>query len=103
MPKIKRDRITSTQFDTALLEEITHCRTLNVPTNSVSSAASFTLMVRKRLYGADCKLTEATNAALSRLIADAKAERAQHEIEERERQKQAQRRVILPGDQRFRN
>lgn len=102
----KKNRITATQFDIALAEEIAHARNMNVPTNSVSGAAAFVLMLRKRLYGPDCKLLDATNEAMSRLMRDAQAERAQYELEEQERRRQAQQakpRVIVPGDPRFQN
>lgn len=103
MPKVKRDRITATQFDTALTEQINYARSMNIRVNEVSVGTMFAMMLRKRLYGGDNKLSQTANEVVSRLMQDAKAERAQYELEEKERQRQSESHIITPGDSRFRH
>lgn len=102
MPDIQKSRVTTNQFDTALMEEIAHARNMNVQTNMVSNACMFALMLRKRLYG-DVKAQPGALETISRLMEDAKAARAEHEIRQREAARQSEQRIIAPGDPRFRN
>ena len=102
MFKVQKLRITTNQFDQALTEEITHARGMNIPTNMVSNAVMFSLMLRKRLYG-DVKMTDGAATVVSRLMNDAKAERAEYDIRQKEAQRQQEQRVIVPGDPRYRN
>ena len=102
MFKVQKLRVTTNQFDQALIEEITHARGMNNPTNLVSNAVMFSLMLRKRLYG-DVKMTDAAATSVSRLMNDAKAERAEYEIRQKEAARQQEQRVIIPGDPRYRN
>jgi adenosyl cobinamide kinase/adenosyl cobinamide phosphate guanylyltransferase len=105
MAKVQKSRITANQFDQALIEEITHARAMNVQTNMVSNAVMFSLMLRKRLYG-DVKMIDGVSTVVARLMNDAKAERAEYEIRQKEaarQQEQQRNRVIIPGDPRFRN
>jgi hypothetical protein len=102
MAKVQKSRVTANQFDQGLVEEITHARGINVTTNMVSNAVMFSLMVRKRLYG-DVKMTDSASTVVSRLMQDAKAERAEYEIRQKEAARQQEQRVIIPGDPRFRN
>jgi hypothetical protein len=102
MTEAKKSRITANQFDQALMEEIAHARNMNVQTNMVSNACMFALMLRKRLYG-EVKPVAAVSEAVTRLMQDAKAERAKYELRQQEAARQAEQRVIVPGDPRFRN
>ena len=67
MSKVQKLRVTANQFDQALTEEITHARGMNIPTNMVSNAVMFSLMLRKRLYG-DVKMTDGAATVVSRLV-----------------------------------
>ena len=102
MFKVQKLRITKNQFDQAIAEEITHARGMNIPTNMVSNAVMFSLMLRKRLYG-DVKMIDSTATVVSRLMNDAKAERAEYDIRQKEAARQQEQRVIVPGDPRYRN
>lgn len=102
MAKVQKSRVTANQFDQALIEEIAHARGMNVQANMVSNAVMFTLMLRKRVYG-DVKMTDGASTVVSRLMNDAKAERAEYEIRQKEAVRQQEQRVIVPGDPRYRN
>ena len=102
MFKVQKLRVTTNQFDQALTEEIAHARGMNVQTNMVSNAVMFSLMLRKRLYG-DVKMLDSASTIVARLMNDAKAERAEYEIRQKEAARQQEQRVIVPGDPRYRN
>lgn len=99
--KKERARATALQFEQALLEQINHARSMNVPVNAVSSAAMFTLLVGDRLYGsrqANQRTTE-FNDTLAKLVSDARDERARERAEAQRAQAQQtlnKPRVILP-------
>jgi hypothetical protein len=101
--KITKTRLTANQFDRSLAEEIHHARMMNIPVNAISSAVMFTLMVRKRLYGTDAKLSGELNTVVGQLMKDAKEARAIEELNQQAQQKQQEARLIVPGDPRFRN
>ena len=100
MAKGQKDRVTVNQFDIALTEEIQHARGMHVQTNMVSNAAMFALMLRKRLYG-EVKMVAAASAVVTRLMEDAKVERAEYELQQREAARRAERKIVLPGEPRF--
>jgi len=85
--KIKnRDHVTAAQFETALIEEVRKAQGMNIPRNSISSVVAFCLMFESRLFGPrdPKKRTASFNAMVSGVIEDAKVERAQAELKERE-------------------
>lgn len=99
----QKDRITANQFDQALMEQISHVRSMNINVIELSSATMYTLMVRKRLYG-DAKMSAGPSQAISRVVEDAKVARATFEMQQKQQQEAAQqderqpeRRIILPG------
>ena len=101
MPKARKERFTANQFDIAMMEEITHARGMNVSVNMVSNAAMFAMMIRKRLFGKEAKMSATVSAVVTRLMEDAKAERAEYELRRQEEAKRAERQVLMPGDPRF--
>lgn len=103
--KRQKDRVTAAQFDQALLEEIQQKRGLNIPVNALSSAVTFCVMVQNRLFGvrlAD-KRTATFNEAFKQLMEDAQVERAQHKLQQEEAARQADNKIVMPGQRGFRS
>jgi hypothetical protein len=95
----QKDRVTVAQFDQALMEQISHVRSMNVNVIELASCTMYTLMVRKRLFG-ELKLARGPSEAIGRLMEDAKIARAQYEMQAQEtakRQERQERRIIVPG------
>jgi hypothetical protein len=97
--KRQKTRVTANQFDQALVEQIEHARGMNIPINAVMSAAAFTELAGKRLFGErdQAKRSVAVRTALSKLMEDARVERAQWQMEQDRLRKQQESRIILPN------
>ena len=94
--KKPKDRITAAQFDQALMEQISHVRSMNVNVIELCSCTMYTLMVRKRLFG-ELNLARVPSETIGRLMEDAKVARAQYEMQAQDAAKRQERRIIVPG------
>lgn len=97
-PKVLKRRITATQFDIAVAEEIRHAQGMNIPKNSISSVASFCVLVGNRLFGqrGHEQRTDEFNKLFQQVMVDAQIERAEYETHEREQRRQQESRIVLP-------
>jgi len=101
--KAPKDRATATQIEKALCEEIAHARGMNVPVNMLSNAASFTLLVLKRLWGGQRVMSQELQAVYEALRQEAVEERKRIQAEQAEQYQKEQSRVIVPGGDPRRN
>lgn len=94
----QKERVTLNQFDTALMEQIGHVRSMNVNVIELSMSVMFSLMLRKRIFG-DVKPAPTQAAAITRVMEDAKVARATFEMQQQQQDaaKKQERRIIVPG------
>lgn len=97
--KHPKSKFTANQLDQALVEEIELKRKMRFPVNAISSAAMFCDMVIQRLCGPRemSKRSAVFQETFTRLIEDAKVERAEYTMKERQQRVDNQRRIIVPG------
>jgi len=98
----KSKRVTANQFDTALLEQIAHAKGMNVSPNVISHAVTFCVLVGNRLYGErrqDAR-SEAFKTAFQQVFEDARVERAEYAMKERQQKIDSERRIVVPGQSR---
>lgn len=99
----QKERITANQFDQALLEQINHYRGMNVHKNSLAASVCFADLLAKKIFGFRAPATRSPEfiKALNQLVEDARVERAEYEMKEREAQAEEKRRqqsrIIMPG------
>jgi hypothetical protein len=98
--KRQKSRVTANQIDQALYEQIRHAQGMNIPSNAVSSAATFCCLVIKRLFE-DHKLSEPLNSTMIEVIRKAKEERALAEIAAQQESRAKEHGLILPGQPGF--
>jgi len=107
MTKIRK-HATPAQLDQAICNQVRHAQGMNVPAQSISIAMMFSILIGNSLFGArgPDKHTKEFNELLHEVMSNARAERAewelkQRELEKRERERDAARdaapRIIVPG------
>ena len=93
-----RNRVTASQFEDALLMEVTHAQGMNIPRNVISNCVSFCVLFEAKLFGRrdPAKRSASFNTMLQRVVEDARVERAEQETKWREQRKAEESRIVRP-------
>jgi hypothetical protein len=104
--KRQKTRCTSQQLDAAILSQIDYAKQRNINKNALSNALSFCELVANQLFGANRPAKERSPGYLEAVkdaFQQAAAERAEYALKAQRQAEEERRKVIVPGDPRFRN
>jgi hypothetical protein len=104
--KRQKTRCTAQQLDQAILAQIDYAKQRNINKNALSNALSFCEMVASRLFGAGRPSKERSPGyleAVKEAFQAAAAERAEYAIRQKNQIEEEKRKIVVPGDPRFRN